>query len=129
MFVQQPSSAGVGATITPAVTVQVQDASGNNMAVAGISITVALTTGTGTLSGTLTQTTNSSGLATFNDLSINQPGSKNLTASSLNLTSAVSNSFVIGSGRKGQTIVAWSLLPDGTLGNMRTRTLAVTEGE
>jgi len=126
VFVQQPSNAGPGATITPAVTVQVQDASNNNIGVAGIDVTVALT-GTGTLSGTLTQTTNSSGLATFSDLSINQGGAKNLTASSLDLTSAVSNAFTISAtGRRGQTIVGWNRLPDW-MEHMRTFTLPAGE--
>ena len=50
--------------------------------------------GSGTLSGTLTEPTNASGVATFSDLSINNPGfGYTLTASSTGLTGATSNPF------------------------------------
>ena len=50
--------------------------------------------GSGTLSGTLTEPTNASGVATFSDLSINKPGfGYTLTASSTGLTGATSNPF------------------------------------
>src|SRR2546425_778569 len=94
VFVQQPTDTTVGAAI-PAVTVQVQDSFSNNVPTSGISITMALTTGTGTLSGATTQTTDASGLATFANLSINLAGSKTLTASSAGLTGAVSNAFTV----------------------------------
>jgi adhesin/invasin len=89
---QQPTNAVAGATIAPAVTVTIADAFGN--AISGQSVTMTLSTGTGVLSGTLTQVTNASGVATFNDLSINLVGSKNLTATSGAL-SVVSNPFTI----------------------------------
>ena len=94
-FVQQPTPVAPGATITPAVTVQLEDAGGNPVATAGTTITISLTSGTGTLSGTASQVTNGSGLATFNDLSIDLAGSKQLTAASAGLTSAVSNAFSV----------------------------------
>ena len=47
-FVQQPTTVAAGATISPAVTVSVQDAYGN--AVAGASVELSLV-GTGTLTG------------------------------------------------------------------------------
>jgi uncharacterized repeat protein (TIGR02543 family) len=94
-FVQQPTTTTAGAIINPNITVQLRDGAGNDVASAGVSVTLALTTGTGVLSGTLTQLTNASGLATFNDLSINLSGSKNITASSGGLTSAISSSFTI----------------------------------
>ncbi len=95
VFGQQPTNTSAAATITPAVTVQLQDGAGNNVSASGVSITLSLSTGTGTLSGTLAQTTNSSGLATFNNLSINLAGSKNLTAARTGLTSATSTAFTI----------------------------------
>jgi hypothetical protein len=98
VFVQQPTSSTGGAIITPAVTVQLTDKSGSNVAQSGVSIAVGLSSGTGTLSGTTTRTTNTAGLATFDDLSINLIGSKRLTASSAGLTSATSNSFTISAG-------------------------------
>src|SRR5256712_1857818 len=53
--------------------------------------------GTGTLSGTLTQSTDASGIATFGNLSINQVGPKNLSATS-NAKTAVSAAFTITAG-------------------------------
>jgi len=77
-FVQNPSTTPAGQVITPPVTVQVLDQNGMPMAVSGIAIGIAIQTNAGsppgTLSGTATQTTNSSGLATFNNLSIDNPG-------------------------------------------------------
>lgn len=94
-FVQQPTITPPSTAITPAVTVQLKNGANNNIAQAGVPISIALTSGTGTLSGTLTQTTNAAGLATFNNLSIDLPGVKQLTASGTNLTPAVSNNFTI----------------------------------
>ena len=96
VFVQQPTNTTHLVTITPPVTVQLQDGSGDNVPESGVSITLSITTGgTGTLSGTLTQVTSSSGLATFNNLSINLTGSKKLTAASSGLSSVTSSTFSI----------------------------------
>ncbi len=104
VFVQQPSDAAAGAVIAPAVTLQLQDALGNNISTSGTSVSVALTSGTGVLSGTVTQTTNASGLATFSTLSINLAGSKNITATSAGLTSAISNAFAISAGSASKVV-------------------------
>ncbi len=101
-YVQPPTPAAPGATLTPAVTVQLQDAAGNPVAVTGTTITISLTSGTGVLSGTTSQLTDASGLATFNDLSIDTTGSKQLTAASAGLTSAVSSAFSITSATATQ---------------------------
>src|SRR5207253_1773353 len=98
VFVQQPTTTSAGQAISPAVTGQLQDSVNNNVSSAGVSIGMALTTGTGTLSGTLTQTTSTgvstTGIATFNNLSINLTGTKKLTASAGAL-SVESNAFDI----------------------------------
>jgi adhesin/invasin len=104
-FVQQPTNAAAGATIAPAVTVQLQDAGANPVSIAGTTITIALTSGTGTLTGTASQATNASGLATFGDLSINLAGTKELTAASAGLTSAVSGTFDITAGPAASIVV------------------------
>ena len=113
VFIQQPSDATTGSAISPAVTVQLQDALGNNVTAADVSIAMSLSSGTGVLSGTTPKATNASGLATFSDLSINLAGSKSLTATSGVLTPAVSNSFTIsapvasgGGGGGGTTYVS-----------------------
>jgi hypothetical protein len=95
VFVQQPTNAVAGTAISPAITVQLQDQFSNNVSVAGDTIQITLTGGTGVLSGTASQLTNANGLATFGDLSINLAGPKNLTATRARLTSAVSTTFTI----------------------------------
>jgi hypothetical protein len=97
-LVQQPTDAVSGQDIAPAVTVQLEDSGGDPVAQAGVTIAMSLSSGTGTLSGTLSQATDASGLASFNDLSIDLVGSKELTASSGSLTAAVSDSFMITAG-------------------------------
>jgi hypothetical protein len=101
-FVQQPSDAATGATITPAVTVYVEDASGN------------LETGDNTTAMQLTIANNPSGatlaggspvavvggIATFSGLSIDTAGTGyTLRAISLpQYSPAISSSFTIGAG-------------------------------
>ena len=94
VFVAQPATTTAGVTMA-AVTAQVRDSFNNPILAAGTPITVALNSGSGTLNGTLTQNTNSSGIATFANLSINSAGSKTLSAGSGSLTGAVSNPFTI----------------------------------
>jgi hypothetical protein len=76
VFLQQPTNTMAGQTISP-VMVAVVDQFGNvetgdNSDV--ITLSIGVNPGGGTLSGTLTMT-DSAGVATFGDLSINQPGS------------------------------------------------------
>jgi hypothetical protein len=92
-FSQQPSSASTGATIEPAVTVVVEDSTGNPVTGAVNAVTLSLTTGSG-LSGTLTATAQN-GVATFSNLSVSTAGTYTLTATSTGLTSATSSSFTI----------------------------------
>jgi hypothetical protein len=94
-FVQQPTATVAGLPITPAVTVQLRDVGGNPVAQAGVTIMISLSSGTGALGGTLSQVTDASGLATFSNLWINLVGSKQLTAASAGLTSALSSAFTI----------------------------------
>ncbi len=100
-FTQQPASVQAGAVISPAITVQLLDAAGNAVTTDGIAVTVALS-GSGTLNGTLTQTT-VGGVATFNDLSIQQSGQKTLTMSSSGLTSATSQTFTVSPAAAAKT--------------------------
>lgn len=98
VFTEQPSSAVAVVAITPSIAVTVQTAVGAPVLVAGTSVTLAIGTspGGGTLSGTLTALTNSSGVATFAGLSINKAGvGYTLIATSSGLTSATSAAFTI----------------------------------
>lgn len=70
--VVQPTNATAGAPITPPIQLRATDSFGNP--VSGVSIDVLLKTGSGVLSGTITQVTNGSGIVVFNDLSIDLIG-------------------------------------------------------
>jgi hypothetical protein len=94
-FTVQPSNVIVGASVTPAVQVAIEDAEGNMVTTATNAVTIAIGTNptAGTLSGTaMVNPTN--GVATFSNLSINA-GAANytLTASASGLTGATSNPF------------------------------------
>jgi adhesin/invasin len=100
-FVQQPTDTTAGAPITPSVTVQLQDSSGNSVHTAGVPITIqsnAVVRRLQLLSGTLTENTDVNGLATFADMSISQVGAYTLTATGSDVASATSNSFNITAG-------------------------------
>jgi hypothetical protein len=96
VFTTQPSNTGVGNTITPAVAVTAWDSSNNTVTTFAGGITLAIGSGPGALSGTLTQNA-SAGVATFNDLSINKiANGYTLTASPAGgLPSSTSNAFNI----------------------------------
>jgi hypothetical protein len=99
----QAMESAVAFTQQPVVTIQ--DVWGNPCLPNTLAVTVALTTGTGTLNGTAVVTA-SGGVATFSGLSLNLVGSdKVLTFSSVNLTavatSALTITFAIGAGLFG----------------------------
>src|SRR5207253_2225680 len=88
-FILQPTTTTAGQTISPAVTVQIQDANGNlTSSTASVGIAILANPSSGTLSGT-TPKAAVSGTATFSDLSINKGGvGYTLQATSAGLTSA-----------------------------------------
>lgn len=93
-YVQQPSNVRTGNNMSPAVTVEANDANGNRDLdyVTNVSITA---TGA-TLTGSPVSATPSSGLATFSTLSFSTTGSSvTLDATSGSLTNAVSNTFTV----------------------------------
>ena len=94
-FTVQPSNVAAGSSITPAVQVTIQDASGNTVTTATNQVTIAIGTNpsSGTLSGT-TPVTAVAGVATFSNLSVNNVGTGyTLTASATGLTGAASSTF------------------------------------
>uniref|UniRef100_Q021V3 Ig domain protein, group 1 domain protein n=1 Tax=Solibacter usitatus (strain Ellin6076) TaxID=234267 RepID=Q021V3_SOLUE len=100
-FVQQPVDTAAGATITPAVTVQLQDSTGNAVHTAGTEVTLqpnAAVRRLKQLSGTATESTDANGLATFANLSISQAGNYTLQANATGLSSATSHAFKITAG-------------------------------
>ena len=123
VFIQQPTNAISGTTINPSVTVQVRDAFENNVDSSGLSVILALSSGTGTISGTTTRLTNTTGIATFDNLSVNLAGSKQFTTSSSGLTSATSSSFTISPGPLQNFLVessAGGVIPSQTAGTAFT---------
>jgi hypothetical protein len=96
-FTSQPTNANSGEAITPAVRVEVQDAGGNLVTAAThtVSLTIGTNTGGGVLSGT-TEMSAVSGVATFDDISIDLPGAGyTLVASVTGLAGAASDPFDI----------------------------------
>jgi len=117
-FFQQPSTTSGGATITPAVVVEVQDSVGNRVGTATNSITMVIGTNpnNGTLSGTLTVSA-SAGIASFNNLSIDSAGNGyRLSASATGLTGATSNLFniIVGAAAK----LGFHTQPTGSTGGV-----------
>jgi pectate lyase len=104
-FTGQPGYAGVGASIGTVV-VQVVDQFGNPIATSGKSVTLSLS-GSGSLGGTRTQTTDGTGKATFSGLTVSATGIDQLVANASSLTSSTSDYFSIlaGSGGGGSTPV------------------------
>src|SRR5438552_6865262 len=106
VFTAQPSNAGAGAANSPATQVAVQDAQGNTVTTATISITLAIGTNpaSGTLAGTKTVAA-VNGVATFSTLSLNVVGTGyTLTAASTGLTGATSTAFNIGVGAAAKLV-------------------------
>ncbi len=114
----QPTNVVAGASITPTVTVAVQDANSNTVTTSSATVTMAIGTnpGGGTLSGT-TSVAASSGVATFSTLSINRTGTGyTLGATSAGLTSATSSTFNVTVGVAAQ--VAFTVEPGGGTGGV-----------
>ena len=99
VFTVPPVTTVAGAAITPAVQVAAQDAAGNVVTSFAGSVSVAITSGSGTSGATLRGTTTVgavAGIATFSTLSIDKTGTGyKLTTTSTGLTSATSGNFNI----------------------------------
>ena len=96
-FSTQPGNSTAGSSISGPPTVTVRDAQGNTVTASSASINVAIGTNPGgaTISGTTSKNA-VSGIASYSDLSINQPGNGyTLSATSTGLTAASSATFNI----------------------------------
>jgi hypothetical protein len=115
-FVTQPATTAAGSTISPAVQVAVKDNLGNTVTTDNTSqITLALQNNpTGaTLSGTLTRTA-SSGVAAFDDLSVNRRGAGyTLLASAPYITSSTSEGFDITAESTAPYVVSYAPTGEG----------------
>jgi hypothetical protein len=97
----QPSAAATsGVTFASQPAVQLRDASNAVMTIPGVVVTAGIATGTGTLGGTTTATTDTNGLATFTSLSITGSGSFTLRFTATGLTAATSAAVTV-SGAEG----------------------------
>jgi subtilase family serine protease len=93
VFLTQPNNIQAGGVLNP-ITVQLEDSSGNPVKESGITVTIT-SVPLGSLTGTLTATTNSNGQATFKNLSQGVPGTYELEAIVAGDTPGFSHSFVV----------------------------------
>jgi hypothetical protein len=104
VFTQEPAATTAGATIS-SIVVQVQDQSGTLVSGDNSAVTIAVSNGPGSLSGTLTVNA-SGGIATFNDLSLNVAGAYNLSVTDNALGAGNSTSFQINPATATQMVFA-----------------------
>jgi hypothetical protein len=102
---QPGASATSGAALSPQPVVQLQDANGNAVSQSGVSVSAIVLSGGGTLSGTTTVATNTSGAAAFSDLAITGSGAQTLQFTASGLTSATSNTITVTSSGTGGTVL------------------------
>lgn len=106
-FIVQPASVTAGSAL-PSVTVELRTAFGIKLLASGVQVTIGIgnNPGGGTLSGTLTATTNIWGEATFTGLSINKAGTGyTLIASRAGYSGAVSTPFTVTAAAATQLVV------------------------
>ena len=99
----QPSNVTAGVADSPSIVVDVEDPFGNIVTTDSSSVTLAVASGPGSLSGTVTVAA-SSGVATFSNLKLNTTGSYTLTASDGSLTSATSSSFAVSAASASKVV-------------------------
>lgn len=108
-FVTQPAGAVDGVAFTTQPSVRLIDSTGAAVSQAGRVVTLAILTGTGTLIGTATATTNASGVATWTNVGIDAsapPSAFTLRASAAGLAVADSGSVTVSAGA-----ALWALDP------------------
>ena len=112
-FTTQPGNAVGGSAFVNQPVVTIKDAGGNTVAADSSTVSLAIASGSGTLSGCTSTTTD--GVASFSGCSINTAGTYTLTATdatdSLTKTSA---SFDVGTGQASQ--LAFTTEPNGASG-------------
>jgi len=93
----QPSAtATVGVPLATQPVIQLRDATGNDVQRSGVSVTVAIATGPGHLTGTTSRTTDANGQAAFTDLAITDgTGGHTLIFAAPGFTSVVSSSITV----------------------------------
>jgi len=108
----QPNGAANGAAFTTQPVVTVQDASGNTVTDSSANVTLAVVSGDGTMACTDGSVIATNGIATFDGCAITGTiGNYTLTASAADLTSATTDSFILGFG--AATHLAVTTQPSG----------------
>jgi hypothetical protein len=122
----QPSaSALTGIALATQPVLQLKDLNGNDAAEAGLVITAAIGSGTGTLGGTTTSTTNAAGQAAFTSLAIaGVAGNYTLAFTSPGLTGVASAPITLIAG----LTITTPKLPDAVLNQPYSATLAAVGG-
>ncbi|MEP6688303.1 MAG: Ig-like domain repeat protein, partial [Gemmatimonadales bacterium] len=93
---QPASQATVGVPLDPQPVVQLKTGDGGNLPTAGVSVSAAIQSGGGTLSGTTTAITDDQGRAQFSGLTITgDPGSRTLAFSATGFTGVTSNAITV----------------------------------
>ena len=109
----QPAGAASGSPFTTQPAIRVRDAQGNPVLQAGTVVTAAIASGSGSLSGTATATTDATGLAVFSGLGISGTvGAYTLGFSAPSLTGVTSNSITLTHGIAAQLAIVTQ--PNGT---------------
>ncbi|HEU5048753.1 MAG TPA: Ig-like domain-containing protein [Gemmatimonadales bacterium] len=118
MVTQPSASTPTGSPFAQQPAVRLVDAIGNPVARAGVTVTVGLASGSGSLSGTTSVPTDGSGVARFSDLAISGSGDHTLIFAASGLATVVSATVnVIGApSASTSTIAAPATLPAGVSG-------------
>src|SRR5262249_14617074 len=121
-FVTEPADTGTsGRPLDPQPVLQLKDPSGAPLARAGVSVTVQVASGEGTLQGTSSRQSDADGRVTFTDLAIvGPPGSHTLIFAADGYASATSTPVSLGvgapasvaaSGGDGQSVTVGTAVP------------------
>lgn len=108
-YTVQPSAVVEDTAISPAIAVAIKDSRNQTIQTATDTVVLNVASGSGTLGGSVSQAA-VAGIATFSDITVSDPGSFTLGASSGALTPATSSSFDVSAGGGGELEV---LLEEG----------------
>ncbi|MBY0490953.1 MAG: Ig-like domain-containing protein [Gemmatimonadaceae bacterium] len=120
----QPSGAASGTAFTTQPVLAIRDANGNTVTSSTAAVTVAIASGTGTLSGTTTVNA-VNGVVTFTNLALTGSGAHTLLFSSTGLTSATSQAIALGAGAPAQ--LAITTQPAGAVSGVNFTTQPVVQ--
>ena len=112
IFAQQPDNVTAGGADAPAIVVDVEDPYGNVVTTDNSTVTLAVASGPGSASGTVSVPA-INGVATFSNVQLDMAGSYTLSASDGSLTPATSNSLAIAPASASQ--LAFSQQPSNAV--------------